>query len=164
MAGLRTQKRRRKEGKTDYKLRLKLLKSEMSRIVVRRTNKYYLLQIVESKESQDKVIKGITSKELIAQGLDKKHTGSLKSVPAGYLTGLLFAKQLDLKQEYIIDLGMTRTISGNRIYSVLKGLVDGGANIRVNEKIFPSQERIDGSHLNKETKEAFNKLKEKISK
>jgi len=164
MAGLRTQKRRRMEGKTDYKLRLKILKSGIPRIVIRRTNKYFTLQAVTSKQAQDTVVTGISSRDLIKEGLDKKHTGSLKSIPAGYLTGLLFAKKLDKKQEYIMDLGMIRTIPKNRTYAVLKGLMDGGANIRVGDKVFPEQERLDGNHLKDEAKEAFKKLKEKLSK
>jgi large subunit ribosomal protein L18 len=162
MAGLRTQKLRRKEGKTDYKLRLNLLKSNKPRIVIRRTNKYFILQTVESVEAKDKVTKTLTSKELIKNGWDAKAAGSLKSVPAGYLTGKLFAKDLDKKTEYIIDLGMTRTIDGNRAFAVLKGLVDGGANINVNEKVFPSEERINGEHLKDDVKTMVSKVAEKI--
>ena len=164
MARIRIPKRRRRERKTDYKLRLNLLKSENPRIVIRKTNKHFTIQAVESTEAQDKVTLGITSQVLIKEGLDKKYSGSLKSIPAGYLTGLLFAKKLGPKQEYIADLGMTRTIPGNRIYSILKGLTDGGAKINVNEKVFPTDDRINGEHLKDETKQAFNKLKDKLSK
>ena len=164
MTGLRTQKRRRKEGKTDYKLRLKILKSDIPRIVIRKTNKYFTLQVLTSKEAQDKVIMGTTSQNLIKEGLDKKYIGSLKSIPAGYITGLLFAKKLDRKQEYIMDLGMIRTIPKNRIYAVVKGLTEGGANIRVKKKVLPSEERINGNNLKDETKEASKKLKEELSK
>lgn len=162
--GLRTQKRRRKERKTDYKLRLTLLKSNKPRIVIRKTNKYFTLQVVESNQAQDKVTLGYSSKNLLKEGLDKSCAGSLKSIPAGYLTGLIFAKKLDKKTNYIIDLGMVRTISGNRIFAVVKGLVDGGANINTNDSVFPSEERINGEHLDAKVKEAFNKLKTKVSK
>ncbi len=160
---LRTQKRRRRECKTDYKLRLNLLKSGVPRIVVRRTNKYYTAQIVESSEGQDKVIAGVTSQDLLKQGWDKKFEGSLKSIPAGYLTGLLLAKKVDAKQKYIVDLGMVRTQSGNRAFAVLKGLVDGGLNIPVNEKVFPSDERIAGEHLKDDVKKVISKVKEKLA-
>lgn len=163
MVRQRTQKRRRRENKTDYKQRLGLLKSGMPRIVIRRTNKYFIIQSVESNESRDKVIKTMTSKELIKKGLNKKFQGSLKSIPAGYLTGILFAKELD-KKDYIIDLGLSRTIPKNRIYSVLKGLVDGGAKINANKKVFPTNERIKAEHLKEEAKKEFQKLNEKIMK
>ena len=95
MVGLRTQKRRRREGKTDYKLRLNLLKSGIPRIVIRRTNKYFNVQAVESNEAKDKVLLTVSSKDLIKEGgLDKKYSGSLKSITAGYLTGILTARKL----------------------------------------------------------------------
>jgi len=161
--GLRTQKRRRKENKTDYKLRMNLLKSGKDRIVIRKTNKYFIAQVVESHEAQDKVIVGVSSRDLLKNGWDKKFSGSLKSLPAGYLTGLLLAKKVeDKKNEFILDLGMARTIHGNRIYAVVKGLVDGGLNIRVDEKVFPQEERLNGEHLKPEVKGIINKVKEKL--
>jgi large subunit ribosomal protein L18 len=161
MASRRTQKQRRRTGKTDYKLRLNLLKSNKPRIVIRRTNNYFIIQTVESQESQDKVTKTLTSKELLKNGWDAKAKGSLKSLPASYLIGKLFAKDLG-KTEYIMDLGMARTIAGNRLFALLKGLVDGGANINVNEKMFPSEERIKGEHLKDEVKTMISKVAEKI--
>ncbi|MAH49460.1 50S ribosomal protein L18 [Candidatus Pacearchaeota archaeon] len=159
----RTQKRRRKENKTDYKLRMNLLKSGKPRIVIRKTNKYFIAQAVESHEAQDKVLAGVSSRDLIKKGWDGKFKGSLKGVPAGYLTGLLMAKKLsDSKDEFILDLGMARTIYGNRIYAVVTGLVDGGVNVKVDKKVFPSKERLDGEHLKPEVKEMISKVKSKL--
>ncbi len=159
---MRTLKRRRREAKTDYKLRLGLLKSGKTRIVIRRSNKYFIVQAVESNEAQDKVIKGVTSKDLISQGWDIKFKGSLKSIPAAYLTGLLLAKNLKNK-EAILDLGMTKTINGNRVYAVIKGLIDGGLKINANEKVFPSEERLSGKHMKEEIQKMITKLKTKLS-
>ena len=141
--GLRTMKRRRRERKTDYKLRKGLLSSDVPRIVIRKTNKYFIVQVITSNEAQDKVVAGVTSKDLIKKGWDSEKWGSLKSIPAGYLTGLLLAKKIG-KGKFIIDLGMMRTISGSRIFAVVKGLVDGGLDIPVNKEVFPSEERING--------------------
>ncbi len=157
MMGLRTLKRRRRENKTDYKARRLLLSSGIPRIVVRRTNKYFILQAVESHEAQDKVIATITSKELLKNGCDAKMGGSLKSIPAGYLTGILMAKKLG-KGKYIVDLGMARTLKGSRVFAVVKGLIDGGLDIPANEKVFPSEDRLNGSHLNKNVKEMIIKV------
>jgi len=156
--GLRTIKRRRRENKTDYKARRILLTSGLPRIVVRRTNKYYILQAVESDEAQDKVLATITSKDLLKNGWDAKAGGSLKSVPAGYLTGLLMAKKLG-KGKYIMDLGMARTFKGGRVFSVIKGLVDGGLDIPANEKVFPTEERLNGEHLKDDVKAMIAKVK-----
>lgn len=152
--GLRTQKRRRKENKTDYKARRIMLTSGLPRIVVRITNKYFILQAVESHEAQDKVLVTVTSKDLLKNGWSDKKKGSLKSIPAGYLTGILMAKKLG-KGKYIMDFGMARTLYGGRVFSVLAGLVEGGLDIPCNEKVFPTKERLAGEH---------NKLKDIVEK
>jgi len=69
----KTQKKRKNERKTDYKARLTLLKSEIPRIVVRKTNKYLIAQYVKSYEGQDSIIVGVTSKDLLDYGWDKKY-------------------------------------------------------------------------------------------
>ena len=160
--GLRTMKRRRRENKTDYKLRKGLLKSGVPRIVVRRSNKYFIVQAVESKEAQDKVIAGVTSKSLLENGWDVKMKGSLKSIPAGYLTGLLLARKLK-GGEYIMDLGMTRTIPGSRVFAVVKGLIDGGLNIPADESVFPQKERLEGEHLKEDLRKVIAKVGEALS-
>ena len=161
---LRTTRRRRKEGKTDYRSRMALLKSGIPRIVIRKTNKYILLQLIESKQAQDKIVVTTNSKELLKKGLDENYAGSLKSIPAAYITGILMANKLDKKNEYIIDWGMAIEKKHGKICAAIKGLIDGGANVRASEKIFPSEERLNGEHLKKQAKEALNKLKEKIKK
>jgi large subunit ribosomal protein L18 len=143
--GLRTQKRRRRENKTDYKARRILLISGLPRVVVRMTNKYFILQAVESSEAQDKVLVTVTSKDLLKNGWDKKKAGSLKGISAGYLTGILMAKKLG-KKKYIVDLGMARTGKGGRIFAVVAGLVEGGLDVPANKKVFPSEDRLMGEH------------------
>ncbi len=143
--GLRTQKRRRRENKTDYKARRIMLMSGLARVIVRRTNKYFILQAVESSEAQDNVLTTVTSKELLKNGWDKKKSGSLKSIAAGYLTGILMAKKLG-KGKYIVDLGMARTGKGGRVFSVVAGLVEGGLDIAHDGKVFPSEDRLMGEH------------------
>jgi large subunit ribosomal protein L18 len=144
--GLRTQKRRRRENRTDYKARRILLVSGVPRIVVRSTNKYFILQAVKSVEAQDKVLMTVTSKELLKNGWDKKKVGSLKGISAGYLTGILMAKKLG-KGKYIVDLGMARTRKGGRVFAVVAGLVEGGLDIPANDKVFPSEDRLMGEHV-----------------
>ncbi len=160
--GLRTQKRRRRENKTDYKARRILLTSGLPRIVVRKTNKHFIIQAVESSEAQDKVIVTTTSKDLLESGWDAKKKGSLKSIPAGYLTGLLFAKQIKDNKEmgskkFIMDLGMARTRKGGRIFAALAGLIEGGLDIPANDKVFPSEDRLMGEHC--ELKDMVEKIK-----
>ncbi len=158
---MRTEKRRRKENKTDYKNRFKLLKSGKTRIVIRRTNKYLVIQAIESDESKDRVVKGVSSKDLLKNGWDKKFEGSLKSLPACYLTGLLMAKNLD-KGEYVVDLGMCRNLKGNRMYAAIKGLIDGGVGLNADKSVFPSEDRLNGEHMKDDVKENIEKVKSKL--
>ncbi|MFZ5955018.1 MAG: 50S ribosomal protein L18 [Nanoarchaeota archaeon] len=154
-------KRRRIENKTDYKLRLGLLKSKVPRIVIRRTNRYIIVQLVETQEGKDIIKKGCTSKELLNQGWDEKFKGSLKSISAAYLTGLLMAKKIE-KGEYILDIGIAKHKAGSRIYAVAKGLSDGGLKIRADPSIFPPEERLSGKHLKENVSATIQKLKSKL--
>lgn len=159
---MRIVKKRRRERKTDYKARLSLIKSGLPRIVVRKTNRYVIAQYVESKEAQDKLKTGVTSKQLLKYGWEKKNEGSLKSLPACYLTGLLLGKKIqDKEQEVILDIGLIRNVKKNRIYAVLKGLADAGIKINHKKEVFPEEKRIRGEHL--KNKIDFDKIKDNIS-
>ncbi len=158
---LRTIKARRKSQKTNYQRRMGLLKSPLARIVIRKTNRYVMVQLVESSEAQDKVKLGITSKDLLEFGWDEKLAGSLKSIPACYLAGYLMAKKIKTG-EFILDTGMTTHKIGGRTYAVAAGLIDGGLKIRVGKEVLPSKERIAGEHVDAKVKTLIIKVKEKI--
>ena len=162
---MKTQKRRRKENKTDYLKRLKLLKSGKPRVIFRKTNKYLISQYVLSHEAQDKVEIEINSKGLLTQGWPKEFEGSLKSIPASYLTGFLMAKkiQTDKKESPVVDLGMMKTIHKTKGFAFIKGLIDGGLDISCPEEAFPSQEKIEGKNLKKDFSKTFSEIKSKIS-
>ena len=85
---------RRREGKTDYGKRIKLLSGGIPRIVFRRTNRYIIAQYVTSKEAKDTIEIGLTSKNLEKYGWPKEMEGSLKSITAAYLTGFLMGKKI----------------------------------------------------------------------
>ena len=159
---MRTIKQRRRKGKTDYNARIKLLKSGIPRIVIRKTNQYILAQYIESEEAKDKVIIGVSSKDLLKYGWPKENQGSLKSIPAAYLTGLLLAKRIKGKGKVILDLGIMRNIKKSRIYGALKGLVDGEVEISYKDEVFPPENRIKGEHL--KNKINFEDIKNKILK
>ncbi len=160
---MKVAKRRRRENRTNYYKRLKMLSGNLPRVVFRKTNRYVLAQLVESNDAQDRIITGINSKELLKYGWPKEKTSSLKTLPACYLIGLLFGKKIGEK-DCILDIGIIRNIKKSRIYAFLKGLVDSGVKIRYNEKaeIFPSKDRITGKHLKEDFSEFFNKIKGKI--
>lgn len=146
---MKTQKRRKRERKTDYKRRLNLLKSDSPRLVLRISNKYILTQYVKSEEAQDKVIFNITSKELLKKGWPEESKGSLKSISASYLTGLLAGKMIKEKNldTPIIDIGMRKIVQNSRIFSFIKGLIDTGIKIKSKEEKFPNNKTIKGDYL-----------------
>jgi large subunit ribosomal protein L18 len=161
---MRTQKRRRKENRTDYLKRLKLLKSEKPRVVFRKTNKFIISEYIESKEAQDSVVFGFDSRKLKEYGWPDNSQGSLKSTTASYLTGYLTGKSI-LKKKLdmpILDAGMNRAVHKNKIYAFLKGLIDAGIKINCKKEFFPEDSRINGEHL--KNKIPFNEIKSKIDK
>ena len=162
---MRIQKRRRREAKTNYLKRMKLLKGDSPRIVFRKTNRYIIAQYVTSKQAQDKVDMGVNSKELLKYGWPKEAEESLKSIPASYLTGFLIGKKIlfEKKNTPIMDFGMTRNLHKTKIYAFTKGLIDSGVKLKVDKKkdIFPDESRIKGENM--KNKINFQKIKEKIN-
>jgi len=137
--------RRKRKGLTNYKKRLGLLKSGITRLVVRRSNKYIMLQLVNYAEQGDKVLTTLTSAKLDEFGWKY----SKNSIPASYLVGALLAKKAaEFKvTEAILDMGFLRSIAGNRLYAVVKGAIDAGLNVHCDDVVFPSAERLRGEHI-----------------
>jgi len=161
---MRIPKRRRREGKTDYLKRIKLLKGESPRVVFRRTNNLIIAEYVTSKEAQDKIEIGLTSKALKKYGWPDKFDGSLKSIPASYLTGFLIGKEIIKKklEQPIVDFGMTRVLSKNKGFAFIKGLIDAGIEISCPEKDFPEEERIMGESMKEDFSKTFKEIKSNI--
>ena len=156
----RSIRRRRLEAKTDYKARLELLKSGKPRVIIRKTNKYITVQVVTSTLAQDAIVFGTSSKILLTKGWPEAQAGSLKSLAAAYLTGLVVGKQVKSKiHEVIVDLGMHRNIQKSRIYAVVKGLVDAGLNVAHDPKVLPTDKDFERATNVRET---FSKIRTKI--
>ncbi len=139
--------RRRREGKTDYRKRLALLKSGELRLVVRRSNQGVTCQIVQYAPTGDRTLVHAQTFELRELGW----TGPTGNIPAAYLTGMLCAKRaLEKKiKGAILDMGLYRNTKGSRIFAALKGAVDSGLAVPHSEDVLPSEERITGKHIPK---------------
>ena len=137
--------RRKINGRTNYRKRLKLLVSGSPRLVIRKTNKNIIAQVVKYSEDGDNVIISVNSSEL------KKHgwTHATGNLPAAYLTGLLAGKKsLEKKTDSaIVDLGLQTPATGSRLYAVVKGAIDAGMSIPCADDAFPSEERLTGKHI-----------------
>lgn len=142
--------RRKFEGKTDYKRRLLILKSKKPMLVIRKTNKYIIAQIIVFDKKGDRVLFSANSKELSKYGWNL----SFKSIPAAYLTGLLLGKKASKEvKEAILYLGLQE--KGNRLFAALKGVVDAGLNIPHNPEVFPSDDLISGKHIQEYLKQNY---------
>ncbi|RCV28552.1 hypothetical protein SEVIR_5G418800v4 [Setaria viridis] len=130
------------------------------RFVVRFTNKDITAQIVSASIAGDMVLAAAYSHELPRYGLEV----GLTNYAAAYCTGLLLARRVlkirDLDQEYegnveatgedfsvepaderrpfraLLDVGLVRTTTGNRVFGALKGALDGGLDIPHSDKRF----------------------------
>lgn len=156
--------RRKREGKTDYKKRLGYLKSGKIRIVIRSSKNNIQIQAVNFHVDGDKVISTTKSTELKNQGW-KYSTGNTS---AAYLTGLLFGTKIkDKVKEGIVDLGLNSITKGARLPAVIKGIADSGLQIKYDESIMPSEERISGktvAEYAKKLAEDDEKYKKQFSK
>ncbi|NHV11776.1 MAG: 50S ribosomal protein L18 [Candidatus Verstraetearchaeota archaeon] len=137
--------RRRREGLTDYRARLKMIISRKPRLVVRKTNMYVIAQIAEAKINGDEIMISAHSKELRKYGWKY----SCKNTPACYLLGLLVGYRAVKKgvKEAILDIGLHRPTKGAKVFAVAKGALDAGLNIPISEEKIPSEERIKGEHI-----------------
>jgi large subunit ribosomal protein L18 len=147
-----TQLKRRKQNRTSYSKRLKLLKSEKTRILVRKSSKNMIIQFINYHENGDKVLLTITTKSLEKMG----YKGSRSNIPSAYLLGLLAGKKAQEKKikEGILDIGLYEPVAKSRLFAALKGLVDSGLDIPHDPEVFPSEERIKGKHISNYLKEA----------
>lgn len=153
-------KRRRSQGVTDYKARKSLLQSGIKRVIFRKTTRYIIGQILESFEAQDKVVVSYNSKELLNNSWPKEMEGSLKSLPASYLTGFLLGKEA-MKAKInkgILDIGLNRNVPKSRIYAFANGLLDSGFEMPINKKMLPEKERIEGKHMKGDIKSIIEKI------
>jgi large subunit ribosomal protein L18 len=137
--------RRRREQRTDYKLRRSLLTSGRHRAVVRLTNKFVYVQVAEAKPEGDYVKASASSRELVKMGW-KGGTGNL---PAAYLTGELAGRRAIASgiKEALLDIGLKSSSKGSRLYAVLKGLVDSGLVVPHSPDNLPSDDRLAGTHV-----------------
>lgn len=151
--------RRRREGKTDYRTRLALLKSGEARVVVRTTNRNVIVQFVQYDESGDKVVATAEARELPELGY--KAAGN--NTPSAYLTGILAAKRAKEAglEGGVLDIGRAQPHKGGVLFGALKGVVDGGVEVPHGD-VFPTEDRLRAEHLGNDKAAAFAASYEKI--
>lgn len=152
--------RRRRQGKTDYRARLALLKSHELRAVVRNSQSRIRVQFVEFDMNGDRTVASAVSSELSKFGWE----GSCSSTPAAYLTGLLAGMRAKGKgfTGAVLDIGLHEPRRGAKVFASLKGMLDAGIEVPHGEGMFPSDERISGAHLGEDVPARFDAIRKKL--
>lgn len=139
------QYRRRREYKTNYRTRKALVLSGKPRLVVRKTLKNIVAQIIVAKPHGDEVLTSAHSKELEKYAWKAPR----ENLPAAYLTGLLCGLKAKAQgiEEAVLDIGLNTPTKGAKIFAVLKGVIDAGVNVPHSEEKLPDEKRIKGEHI-----------------
>jgi large subunit ribosomal protein L18 len=137
--------RRIRERRTDYRLRMALLKSGKPIFNVRRSNRYVYVSIVVPEIGGDKTIVGVSSKILYK----KYNWVGLKNTPAAYLTGLLAGKKAIDKgvKEAVVNLGYAWSRRASIPFAAAMGARDAGLDIPIGEEVLVDMSRIRGEHI-----------------
>ena len=135
--------RRLREEKTNYRRRRIMLQSKRDFLTVKISNENTQVQIHKPELAGDKVIASAHSRLL----LDKNWKGSRKNVSAAYLTGYMAGKKALSKGVKNAILYTGTSSYTQRIAAALKGAIDAGLEIPANKETFPSEDRINGTHL-----------------
>jgi len=156
-------RKRRREGKTNYYKRYRMIKSgQKIRAVIRKTNRYIIVQIIEFAPQGDKTLVGVRSKTLFKLGWK----GDPNNTTAAYLTGLLAglkAKKLGITYA-VPDIGLHRAVRGARVFAAIKGLRDAGVEVPASEEVLPTEDRIRGEHIAKYAELLLSKDPEKFKR
>jgi large subunit ribosomal protein L18 len=137
--------RRRREARTNYHQRLRLLKSGKPRLVARKSNQHIRAQLIVTSPTGDRTLASASSEDLSEYGWEAP-TGNL---PAAYLTGLLAGARASGSglEEAVLDIGLNTATPGNKVFAVQEGAIDGGLDIPHNEDVFAEWERTRGEHI-----------------
>jgi len=152
--------RRRREYRTDYYDRKKLLRSGESRAVVRRSNKNVTIQFIDFGMEGDSVRAAATTRELPKMGWEH----SCSSIPAAYLVGYLAGKRaLKGGIEYaVLDIGMQNPKYGGVLFAAVKGMTDAGLEVPHSKDVLPAEDRIKGKHIDAGIEAAVSGMKKKM--
>jgi large subunit ribosomal protein L18 len=137
--------RRRREDRTDYHQRLRLLKSGKPRLVARVSNRHVRAQLITPGPSGDETHAAASSEDLAEYGWDAP-TGNL---PSAYLTGYLVGmRALDAGlTEAVLDIGLNTATPGNKVFAVQEGAIDAGLEIPHSESVLADWSRNRGEHI-----------------
>jgi large subunit ribosomal protein L18 len=132
-----------RQHKTNYRKRSAILIGRRPFITTKISSQNILAQTLKPTLTGDVVIASAHSRELIQHGWK----GSMNSMPACYLTGLLLGNKCMEKgaANAVLYTGNDRFTT--RVAACLKGIVDSGINIPVSRESLPKEDRVSGKHI-----------------
>ena len=144
----RLRPKRRRQGKTDYHRRLRLLRSGAPRAVVRVSNTQVICQLVSYYPGGDAILHSVNGKSL-TDSCAWPEDASKKSIPACYVAGYALGKKAVSagNHEAVLDIGLAASSPGSRVFSALKGMIDAGLDIPHGTSVLPNEERLSGKHI-----------------
>ena len=144
----RLRPKRRRQGKTDYHRRLRLLRSGAPRAVVRVSNTQVISQLVSYNPGGDAILHSVNGKSL-TDSCAWPEDASKKSIPACYVAGYALGKKAVSagNHEAVLDIGLAASSPGSRVFSALKGMIDAGLDIPHGTSVLPNEERLSGKHI-----------------
>jgi len=137
--------RRRREARTDYHQRLRLLKSGKPRLVARKSNKHMTAQLITTGPAGDETTASAHSSDLAEFGWE----APTSNLPAAYLTGLLAGKRALAAglEEAVLDIGLNTATPGSKVFAVQEGAIDAGVEIPHNDSVLADWSRTSGEHI-----------------
>ncbi len=155
--------KRRRNGETDYRRRMRMLRGGSVRAVVRVSNTQTICQLVDYQSAGDEILVSIDGRTLVDK-FKWPMDASRKSIPASYLTGFAMGKAALAAghDEAVLDIGLAASSSGNRAFSALKGMVDAGLEIPHGEDVLPDDNRVSGAHIDESIAKAVESTKKAI--
>jgi large subunit ribosomal protein L18 len=132
-----------RNGRTNYRKRAALLLARSKFITITVSDENVQAQVAYSLSTGDVTVTSSHSRELTRYGWN----GSLNSIPACYLTGLLLGKKSLHKEVGEAILYTGRNSFTSRIAACLKGIIDAGMKVPASEGSFPPEDRLSGNHI-----------------
>jgi large subunit ribosomal protein L18 len=137
--------RRRREVRTDYHQRLRLLKSGKPRLVARKTNRHVIAQLITTGPDGDETVASAHSADLADCGWE----APAGNQPAAYLTGYLAGKRALAAgiEEAVLDIGLNTATPGSKVFAVQEGAIDAGLEVPHNDSVLADWSRTRGEHI-----------------
>ena len=132
-----------RNGRTNYRKRAALLLSRRRFVTITVSDENVQAQIAYPMAKGDVTITSSHSRELARFGWN----GSLNSLPACYLTGLLLGKKSLRKDVDEAILYTGKNLFTSRVAACLKGVIDSGMKVPASDSSFPPEERLVGNHI-----------------